>query len=124
MDVDCRADVSMNTIKERHIANEQLCYCPSWTVARKLGRPKKNVREKSVMDHINKAAKKKCKRQARMFCKICHRFDHTTEGCFKNSKNRLGEGGENDGDGNVDGEQGLAERDKDGDVADSQEGSA
>ena len=59
-----------------------------------------------------------------MFCKICHKFDHTTDGCFKNPKNnlkRLGEGGENDGDGNVYGEQGLAEGDNDG-YADGREG--
>ncbi len=59
-----------------------------------------------------------------MFCKFCHRFDHTTEGCFKNSNNSLGEGGENDDDGDVDNEQGLAEGDKYGDAEDGQEGSA
>ena len=62
MDVDCRADVVINTIKDTHIVDEQLCYCPSWTIERKKGRPKKNVHEKSVMDHIEESAEKRHKR--------------------------------------------------------------
>ncbi len=45
------------------------------------------------MDHIAVSAKKKRKRKARMFCKICQRFKHNTEGCRKNTKD---EGGNND----------------------------
>jgi hypothetical protein len=53
------------------------------------GHPKKNVCEKSIMDHIEEAAKKKCKRRAWMFCKTCHKFNHDMEQCMKNPANQV-----------------------------------
>ncbi len=53
------------------------------------GPPKKNVCNKSIMDHIKEAAKKKRNRRARMFCKICHNFNHNTDQCVKNPMNQV-----------------------------------
>ena len=50
---------------------------------------KKNVCEKSVMDHIEEAAKEKHKRRAWMFCKICHKLNHETDQCMKNPMNQV-----------------------------------
>jgi hypothetical protein len=97
MNVECRADISISTLKDKYTPDDTLCYCPAWTAGRKKGRPKKNVREKSVMDYVAESEKKKRKRKARMFCKICHRFNHNTEDCRMNTND---EGRKND---NVDG---------------------
>ena len=72
-----------------------LSYCPAWMAGKKKGRPKINVRVKSVMDHVAESAKKKRKRKVRMWCEICHRFTHNTDDCLKNTK---GQGGNNDND--------------------------
>ena len=65
------------------------------------------------MDHVEESAKKKRKRKSRMFCKICQRFNHNTEACWKNSK--TGEGGNNgnedlleEGKPTIDGKEGMA----------------
>jgi len=39
------------------------------------------------MDHIEESAKKKRKRRVRYFCKICHKFNHNTQDCWKNPNN-------------------------------------
>jgi hypothetical protein len=57
------------------------------------------VRKKSVMDHVAESAKTKRKREARMFCKICQRFNHNTEDCTKNTKD---DGGNNDNEDGLD----------------------
>jgi hypothetical protein len=85
MDVECRADISISMLKDKYTPNTSLRYCPAWTAAKKKGRPNKNVREKSLMDHIQESAKKKRKRRSRMFCTICQKFNHNTESCWKNS---------------------------------------
>jgi hypothetical protein len=41
------------------------------------------------MDHIEESAKKKRKRRVRYFCKICHKFNHNTQDCWKNPINQL-----------------------------------
>ncbi len=71
MDVECRADITISTIKDKYTPDKKLCYCPAWTAGKKKGRPKRNVCKMSVMDHIAESAKQKRKRKARMFCKIC-----------------------------------------------------
>ncbi len=38
----------------------------------------------TVMDHIEVASNKKCKRRVKIFCKICKKWIHTTLQCFKN----------------------------------------
>ena len=50
----------------------------------KKGRPKKDERRKTIMDHIKESAKKKRKRVNRMYCSICEKFNHNTKDCFKN----------------------------------------
>ncbi len=59
MDVYCPTDISLNKVKSMTIADDRLWYFPSWVAAKKKGRPKEDVREKSVADHIKKSAKKK-----------------------------------------------------------------
>jgi len=81
IDVECRANIAISTIKDKYTPDKRRCYCPSWTAGKKKGRPKSNVHEKSVMDHVVvvESAKKKHMRKARMWCKICHRFNHNTD---------------------------------------------
>ncbi len=57
------------------------------------------MRKKSVMDYVAESAKKKRKRKARMFCKICQMFNHNTEDCRMNTKD---EGGKNDNEDGLD----------------------
>ena len=95
VDVECRADVGISTIKGTYTPDKTLCYCPAWMAGNKKGRPKSNVCVKSVMDHFAESAKKKHKRKVRMWCEICHRFTHNTDDCLKNTK---GQGGNNDND--------------------------
>ena len=93
----CRTDVSLANIKATHHPDDKLRYCPGF-VSVKKGRPKKNARKMSVMDHIEEAANKKRKRRKKMFCKICHKFNHDTTECFKNPQNQLKCAGEMNGD--------------------------
>jgi hypothetical protein len=56
--------------------------------AKKKGRPKENVREKSVMDLIEESAKKKKqKRTIKLFCRICFKHNHNTVDCYQNPAN-------------------------------------
>ncbi len=59
MEVNCQTDISLNTVKTSTRANDKLRYCPAWIAAKKKGRPKADVREKSVTDLIEESAKKK-----------------------------------------------------------------
>jgi len=59
MEVNCQTDISLNTVKTSTRADDKLRYCPAWIAAKKKGRPKANVREKSVTDLIEESAKKK-----------------------------------------------------------------
>ena len=86
VDIECRGDISLAAIKAKYTPDKTLCYCPSWTAGKKKGRPKTNVREKSLMDHIAESAKKKRKRKDRMWCKICHQFNHNTDQCKKTTE--------------------------------------
>jgi hypothetical protein len=55
---------------------------------RKKGPPKNHVRKKGISDHIKESATKNCKRQVWMFCKLCRKFNHNTDDCFKNPMNK------------------------------------
>jgi len=46
MEVNCRTDISLNTVKSSTQADDTLRYVPAWLAAKKKGRPKKNVRER------------------------------------------------------------------------------
>ena len=83
LDVNCPTIESIQEVKATSTKDERLCYCPSWTATTKKGRPKENERRKSVVDLIAESGKKR-KRTKRFFCKICHKFDHNTNDCFKN----------------------------------------
>ncbi len=71
------------------IADDHLRYCPSWVAAKKKGRPKEDVHEKSVADHIKELANKKRSRRTKLFCRICHKFDHNMADCVQNPANQL-----------------------------------
>jgi hypothetical protein len=90
VNVECSADIAISTLKDKYTPDKTLCYCPAWTAGKKKGLPKVNVRKKSVIDYVAESAKKKRKRKARMFCKICQRFNHNTEDCRMNTKNEEG----------------------------------
>jgi hypothetical protein len=79
----------MNAIKATTNPEDDLCYCPAWTAGNKKGRPKKNTRQKNVVDLIEESSNKKGKRRRKMFCNIYQKFNHTTEDCFKNPANQL-----------------------------------
>jgi hypothetical protein len=56
----------------------------------KKGRPKANAREKGIADYIQDSGKKR-KRTVRMFCTICHKYNHNTKDCYKNPVNNPSE---------------------------------
>ncbi len=70
------------TVSEDHIR-----YCPSWTAAKKKGRSKADNREKILVDHISELAKKKQGRRTKLYCRICHKFDHNVVDCFQKPAN-------------------------------------
>jgi len=122
-DLYCRTEIRMKAIQAMSTAEDDLRFCPSWSAANKKGRPKKNERIKSVMDHIEEAATKKRRRRVKYFCKICHMFNHNTQDCWKNPNNQatttqgstdVGDGGDDeigdggDGGDGADGEIGTA----------------
>ena len=88
MEVNCRTDISLKTLKTMSNADDMLRYCPAWMAPKKAGRPKANVREKSLNDLIKESAKKKRNRRTKMFCKICEKFNHNTVDCYNNPANK------------------------------------
>ncbi len=115
-DASCNANISMESVKGKHRPDQQLAYCPSWAAGRKKGRPKANTREKGIADHIEESAKKKHKRAVRMFCRICHKYNHNTDDCFKNPSKKatetvdldLGSGKEEEEENEIIGQEGKA----------------
>jgi hypothetical protein len=96
-DVNCRTDVSMNAVKATSNPEDDLPYCPAWTAGSKKGWPKKNIRQKSVVDLIEESSNSKRKWRRKMFCNICQKFNHTIADCFKNPANQLQTIGEGNG---------------------------
>ena len=88
MEVNCRTDILLKTLKTMSNANDMLRYCPAWMAPKKAGRPKANVREKSLNDLIKESAKKMRNRRTKMFCKICEKFNHNTADCYNNPANK------------------------------------
>ena len=86
-DVYCRRDVSLDNIKSTYNPDDKLQYCPAFLSVKK-GWPKKNACQMSVMDHIEESANKKHKKRQRMFCNLCHKFNHITSECFKHPLNQ------------------------------------
>jgi hypothetical protein len=76
LEIDCKAEVTIASVKESHSPDESLRYCPSWVGREKKGHPKSGVREKSVMDHVRDLGKKSRNRRVHMFCTLCQKFNH------------------------------------------------
>ena len=53
----------------------------------KKGRKTKEVSRKTVMDHVAAHSTKKHKRTRKMFCKLCQKYNHTTEDCYHHTSN-------------------------------------
>jgi hypothetical protein len=87
LNVECNTDISMVNVKLVAYRHEEIRYCPDWTAGGKRGRPKKIDKVMTVMDHIEVASIKKCKRRVKMYCKICKKWNHNTLQCFKNPNN-------------------------------------
>ena len=89
LDVDCRTDISIKSVKATARRNEKLRYCPDWSASDKPGRPKKNDKIMTLTDKMELASSsKKRKRQVKLYCKICEKFNHNTAQCYKNPINR------------------------------------
>jgi hypothetical protein len=88
MDVYYITDISLNTVKSMTVSEDRLRYCHLWTAAKKKGRPKADNCEKSLVDHISKSAQKKQGRRTKLYCRICHKFDHNMVDCFQNPANQ------------------------------------
>jgi len=80
----------MESVKDKYRTEDCLFYCPTWTAGMKKGRPKANAREKGIADYIQDSGKKR-KRTVRMFCTICHKYNHNTKDCYKNPVNNPSE---------------------------------
>jgi hypothetical protein len=37
LELNCRGDITMDTVKDRHRPDELLAYCPTWSAAKKKG---------------------------------------------------------------------------------------
>ena len=48
LELNCRGDITMDAVKDRHRPDELLAYCPTWSTAKKKGQPKANKREKKA----------------------------------------------------------------------------
>jgi hypothetical protein len=88
LDLDCKTNMTIKTVKAEARPNAFLRYCSDWSAPRKAGRPKKSDKILTVTEIIELASsKKKRKRRPKLFCKICHKFNHSTMQCFKNPIN-------------------------------------
>ncbi len=82
--VRCNGTVNIRLVMSKYNPEDSIRYCPDWLAPRKSGRPKKMQRELGVSDHVQLGAKK---RKKKMFCKLCHKFNHNTVDCYRNPKN-------------------------------------
>ena len=80
--------MSIETIREDGIANSNVMYCPAWSAPNKSGRPKKNERQKSVLENagVKKVTKKTIKAMMK-FCQVCHKSSHIANECWELEKN-------------------------------------
>ena len=88
LELDCNTDISLTMVKAKVRPNEFIRYCPDWSTAKKSGRPQKSEKILTLTDKMELASSsKKRKRRAKLYCKICHKFNHNTMDCFKNPIN-------------------------------------
>jgi hypothetical protein len=80
----CNGSVSIRLVMSKYDPEDDIRYCPDWLAANKTGRPKKNQRAQGITDHIQSATKKK---KRKMFCTICHKFNHISMDCYQNPIN-------------------------------------
>ena len=52
---------TLKTIKANCTPQDDIRYCPTWVGPQKKGHPKKEMCWKSIADHIEQSAKKKCR---------------------------------------------------------------
>ena len=89
LDVDYKTDMLIKSVKAMAFRNKKLRYCPDWSASNKPGHPQKSDKVLTLTEKMVLASSgKKRKRQAKLFCKICEKFNHTTAECFKNPINR------------------------------------
>jgi hypothetical protein len=80
-------NINITSVKATYRQNEQLRYCPDWSVGNKRGRSKKREKQMTVMERGAESSQKKRKRRVKMWCKICKKWNHTTLQCWKNPEN-------------------------------------
>ena len=79
----------MKSVQAMSNPEDDLRFCPSWSAAKKKGRPKKNECIKSVMDHIEESAKKKRKRRVRFFLQYLPKVQPQHSGLLEESKQSI-----------------------------------
>ncbi len=84
-DVLAANNITIGSVKSGTQPDTYLRYCPDWTANNKSGRPKKDVRKKSVLKGAT--GKKGAKRasgvkRARRYCQSCGMFNHVTNNCW------------------------------------------
>ena len=88
LDLDCNTEISLNALKKWAQRDDTVRYCPDWSTANKSGRRKNSDKQLSVSERMElESAKKKRKRRVKLYCAICHKFNHNTAECFKNPIN-------------------------------------
>jgi hypothetical protein len=76
-------------LKATACQDEKLQYFPDSSASDKPGHLKKSDKAMTLTDKMELASSgKKRKRQAKLYCKICDKWNHTTAKCFKNPINR------------------------------------
>ena len=103
----------MSSIIADNEPDHNLRYCPDWTANQKSGRPKKDKREKSVLESAtgSKGTKRETGlKRAQRYCQICGKYNHITNECWKLGSNALDTAITEEGDGAlIDGTEGTAD---------------
>jgi hypothetical protein len=82
-------EINITAVKAKYSPNENLKYCPDWSVGKKRGRSKKREKQMTVMERGAVSSQKKHRRRAKMWCEICKIWNHTTLKCWKNPANSV-----------------------------------
>ena len=61
IDVDCTTDISIANMKKLAHKYNLMQNCPDWSAGEKCGRPKKNNKVMTVMDHIEASPRRKAR---------------------------------------------------------------
>ncbi len=82
-------EINITAVKAKYSPNENLKYCPDWSVVKKRGRSKKQEKQMTVMERGAVSSQKKRRCRAKMWCEICKKWNHTTLKCWKNQANSV-----------------------------------